>query len=184
MNRNLILLFSIFTVNTVQANNDNSIGVDLGYGSIKNDISSGILNGTSNNDDMATINIFYRYMVNTSYGVELGYRNSFGGFGSMLTSDFKGVRDLEFYGPKINFYSEKSINNLVGIYGKLGINYYTTEYVLNNEKKEISYSELGTEASLGINLSFDGLGFGIEYNYILSESLNSGSILLSSRFKF
>lgn len=180
-------LCSIFCISSnvvLASQNKNIIGIDFGYGNLSHQILSGAGKEESIDSDMAALDIFYRRMLTSNFGLETGYRSSFGGFGSMLVSNLGEVKDPAVYGPKLLAYGELPVSENVGLHGKIGINYSTLEYTSKQLNREVSISRFGAEGAVGIHFDIAMFRLGLDYSYLSSQKFNSSFYSINTSFTF
>ncbi|MGR5234266.1 outer membrane beta-barrel protein [Vibrio rotiferianus] len=167
------------------ANQDkNIVGAEFGYGSLSNELLAGDRKGNIVDNDIGSLSIFYRRMITSNLGLEAGYRSSFGGFGSMLTSGIAEAKDPAFYGPRAAIYGELPLNKYFGLHGKLGINYSTLEYTSKQLNKSLSISNVGGEGTVGFYFDMSRFRLGIDYTYLSSKYFDSSIYSVTTMFKF
>ncbi|MGF1741635.1 porin family protein [Vibrio profundum] len=163
------------------SDNQNAIGVAAGYGSMtaKTEAQS------TEDDDALVSDIYYRRMLSSSFGVELGYKSASEGFTSVFSS-ISEVRDIEFSGPRMSGYARYPLGGGFEIYGKAGVTYYTTDYTLveNNTSRDISDSSIGGEVAGGLGWRYEHLGLNLEYNYAKDRNIESPVVMLGASILF
>ncbi|EOA8958815.1 hypothetical protein ACIMS1_004499 [Vibrio harveyi] len=181
----LVILFSFLsTMTSAYGIEKNSINFNFGYGSLSNKLLVGEFKSSSVDSDIASLAFSYRRMVSPNFGVELGYRSSFGGLGSMIISGITEVKDPSLYGPRIMIYGELPLNKYFGFHSRLGVNYTTLEYTSKQLNKEVSNSEIGGEGSIGFHFNILRFSFGVDYTQSLSRQFKSSIYSVGTSFKF
>ena len=157
---------------------DSVIGTAVGYGAQQFDLNSETIDG-----DEFNVDIYYRYMLNQNIGFEGGWQAATGGIGSFMIEQISEIKDANYSGPRVATYLQYPIFNANYIYTKLGVNRYTLDYTLNDVSK--SASDLGLEASLGLESRFDsGLGLNFEYRIVHSSFIKANQWLVGVSYQW
>ncbi|EGQ8188369.1 outer membrane beta-barrel protein [Vibrio cholerae] len=159
------------------------VGANLGYGGSNYDV-------THNKEDGDAFmgELYYRYMVDTNWGIETGYKGGFNGFASMLTSPITEVTDTGFGGPRVSGYVSYPLGNGFELYGKGGLTYYTLNYTIRDRntghKQYYDDSTLGGELAGGVTWGSEYFGLNLEYNYATNDNFNVGGVVFGAYMKF
>ncbi|AMG31523.1 porin family protein [Grimontia hollisae] len=168
---------------TANAQTKHIIGADFGYGGSNYDVAHNKEDG-----DVFIGDIYYRYMVDTNWGIEAGYKGGFDGFASMLTSPITEVTDAGFGGPRISGYASYPLGAGFELYGKGGLTYYTLSYTVKDRntghKQDYDDSSLGGEVAGGIAWGFEHFGLNLEYNYAKNSDFSAGGVVFGAHVKF
>ncbi|HIF9169115.1 TPA: outer membrane beta-barrel protein [Photobacterium damselae] len=184
----LCIISSLFTASatTWAATPSNVIGLNLGYGGLN--ASTKLKDFDSS--DLFDGDLYYRRMFNENFGLEVGYRSSTGGLGSMLISPLTKITDISYYGPHTDLYANYPLTGGFSLYGKAGINYYKLDYTYQTniegkkQQHRITDSELGGEIAAGVEWRYEWLGFNLGYMYSKSDLIETSGVQFGTSIHF
>jgi hypothetical protein len=168
---------------SLQANESkhHTIGVNLGFGEITN--------GFDKNEDgfEFTDGVFYEYQFNNVWAVYTAYLS-----GSDIGCFICGTgNDDLFTRPKLNYDSYLSgikgslqLSQRWALFGKLGVNYYKTEFADNKQSND-SQTGIGVFAATGFDFrAYNGFGLGFESKWLDMGELKSVNYTLNFSYRF
>lgn len=167
--------FSVFASDT-----NHILGGNIGYGTQEFESKNG-----QNIDagDTFTADVYYRYMLNDSFGIEAGLMSGTGGVVDALLDVITDVKDLSYKGIRSAVFAQYSLSQGNSLYAKAGATYHELSYTVDSNN--IDDKDSGLYGALGWQYRFlNGFGLNAEYQYIPMQKLevNSFSVGLSYRF--
>ncbi|MCL1050971.1 porin family protein [Shewanella abyssi] len=181
-----LIVAGLLSCNTMATQGDHIVGGTVGYGF--NDL-DGIENYSSEGDNFV-YDIYYRHMWHDNFGVEAGYFSGDAGLGTVLTSIFTGIKNVEYSGYRLTLHGEYILSDRNRLYAKLGASanelsyergsiFGSDEISLSNENNVDLYTAVGWEVRF-----HSGFGMNIEYQYIPIDELTAQNVNFGISYQF
>lgn len=174
-----------FLSQSVSASESNHyIGGTLGYGFHDFETKD---HGTANFSDSITADIFYRYMMNDNFGVEIGAMSGSGGAFSIFSDIWHDVKGLSYKGVRATAYGKLPLSASQSLYAKVGATHQWIDYdiVEDKDRSSISETDHGFYGAIGWEFRFrNGLGLNAEYQYAPMSNLTLNSYNVGINYPF
>ncbi|QFU23988.1 porin family protein [Shewanella eurypsychrophilus] len=160
------------------------IGGTLGYGFHDFETKE---HGTANFSDSITADIYYRYMVNDNFGVEVGGMSGSGGAFSIFSDIWHDVKSLSYRGVRTSAYGKLPLSASNSLYAKAGATHQWIDYDITQDKDRLGVSETdsGFYGAIGWEFRFNnGLGLNAEYQYVPMSNLTLKSYNVGVNYAF
>ncbi|AZQ11433.1 porin family protein [Shewanella khirikhana] len=174
------LISSLMLGSAVAGESPHLLGGSLGYGAKEFESKDGQL---YDGGDGVTWDIWYRYMLNDYWGLELGYAGVDGGIMSALIDTISEVRDLSYSGGRVSVLGQYPIYRGGSLYAKAGYGVHQVDY--EYQKLRQDENDQGFVGALGYQHRFrSGFGLHAEYQYTPMEKLSVTSFNLGLSWQF
>ncbi len=163
---------------------DHYIGGTLGYGFHDFETKD---HGSANFSDSITADIYYRYMINENFGVEVGGMSGSGGAFSIFSDIWHDVKGLSYRGVRTTAYGKIPLSASNSLYAKAGAAYQWIDYDVTQDKDRVSVSETdnGFYGAIGWEFRFrNGLGLNAEYQHVPMSNLTLRSYNVGVNYAF
>ncbi|GGI83333.1 membrane protein [Shewanella hanedai] len=181
-----LLASSLILSQSVNAEDSNHyIGGTLGYGFHDFETEK---YGNANFSDSITFDLYYQYMINDHFGVEVGGMSGSGGAFSILSDIWNDVKGLSYRGLRTAAYAKLPLSASNSLYAKAGTAYQWIDYdVVLQDKERVSVSETdnGFYGAIGWEFRFrNGLALNAEYQHVPMRNLTLKSYNFGINYPF
>ncbi|EGT3628084.1 porin family protein [Shewanella sp.] len=175
----LTMASSLMSTSVFAGDSAHILGGSLGFGTQEFETNSGKYDA----GDTFTSDLYYRYMLNEHFGLEVGYLAGTGGIVSVMVDLVSEVKDLSYQGVRTTAYGQYALSRGNSLYAKLGAAYTKVSYEM--DKQEMDSDDVGFYGAVGWQYRFrSGFGLNLEYQYVPMKELELQGVNFGVSYRF